>query len=189
MKLVTTRFFTFFCCLFLLLAAVGQAEEQAATPGGGSEPIQIEADKMVSLKGENAVLFSGNVDAKQGDLIIRSDEMTVYYLSDEEKAQLPAGDTRKLKKLFATGNVEIQRGEGWTATGDNMEYFETERKVRLTGNAKVLQDNNLVTGQSVLLYLDEGKSIVERSEKSGERVKAFFYPGDEPQPAKEKGAE
>jgi len=29
------------------------------------------------------------------------------------------------------------------------------------------------------VYLDQGKSIVERGEKKGERVKAFFYPGGE----------
>lgn len=175
-------------CASLLAALPCQAQEAVpAEKKENNQPIQIEADKMVSLKQDNAVLFSGNVDAKQGELVIRSDEMTVYYLSDEEKAKLPAGDTRKLKKLYATGNVEIQN-EGWVATGDKMDYFEVERKVLLTGNTKVWQDNNLVTGDSVMLYLDEGKSIVERSEeKKGERVKAFFYPGgEEPPPAPQK---
>ncbi|MGV1100893.1 lipopolysaccharide transport periplasmic protein LptA [Thiovibrio sp. JS02] len=171
--------------LFLLVGpGPGLAAPQEAAPAGGKEPIHIEADRMTSLKNENAVLFEGKVDARQGELVIRSAEMTVYYLSEEEKAKLPPGEGKKMKKLLAKGNVEIQN-EGWTATGDNMEYFETERKVILTGNTRVWQDNNLVTGERVVLYLDEGKSVVEKSEKKGERVKAFFYPGGEGENKKE----
>jgi lipopolysaccharide export system protein LptA len=150
----------------------GAQQKEAAT---GNVPIHIEADRMESINEKNTVYFSGNVDAKQGELIIRSDEMTVYYLSSEEQKNK---ENRRLKKLFATGHVEIEN-EGWVATGDNMEYFETERKVLLTGNTKVWQDNNLVTGDSVLLYLDEGKSIVESGKKSGKRVTATFSPAGE----------
>ena len=157
------------------LAAAGAEPAPAQQKGG---PVHIEADRMESLQNENAVQFFGRVVAKQDGLIIHSDTMTVYYLSEAEKAQLPAGDTRKMKKLYATGHVELQN-EGWIAAGDKMEYFEKERKVYLTGNTKVWQDNNIVTGDSVTLYLDQGKSVVERSQKKGERVKAFFYPGGE----------
>lgn len=166
------------CWILLAAPAAALAQVKPQTTTGNSGPIQIEADRMESLQDENAVRFSGKVEAKQGGLIIHSDTMTVFYLSEAEKAALPAGDARKMKKLFATGNVELQN-EGWIATGNNMEYFEQERKVVITGNTKVWQDNNIVTGESVTLYLDQGKSIVERSQKKGERVKAFFYPGDE----------
>ncbi|MDH5525017.1 MAG: lipopolysaccharide transport periplasmic protein LptA [Desulfobulbaceae bacterium] len=172
------RFLFLFLLTCLSSTSFAAEEKPAADNSNNNMPINIEADRMESMKKENAVIFKGNVDAKQGELIIRSDEMTVYYLSEAEKAAQPAGDARKIKKLFATGNVEINN-QGWVATGDNMEYFELERKVLITGNTKVWQDNNLVTGDSVLLYLDEGKSVVERSDKKGERVKAFFYPGGE----------
>lgn len=168
------------CITFLLagalLLATGLAG--AAEKADPNTPIQIEADRMESLDNQNAVIFTGKVKAKQGDLIVNSDKMTVYYLSDEEKKKLAADEPRKIKKLFASGNVEIQ-SKDWVATGDDMEYFELERKVVLTGNTKVWQGNNMVTGDSVTLYLDEGKSIVERSGKEGERVKATFYPGGE----------
>lgn len=159
----------------ILLLAPQPAGAQQKEAASGNVPIHIEADRMESINEKNAVYFSGNVDAKQGELIIRADEMTVYYLSSEEQKK---SDNRRLKKLFATGHVEIEN-EGWVATGDNMEYFETERKVLLTGNTKVWQDNNLVTGDSVLLYLDEGKSIVESGKKNGKRVTATFSPAGE----------
>lgn len=149
-----------------------------ATATAGGKPTHVEADRMVSLKNENAVRFTGNVDARQGEMVIRSDEMTITYFAEGEKT--PGGQEagRKLKKLFAKGNVTV-RDQGLTATGNAMEYFEVERKVILTGKAKVWQDNNLVTGDTVILFLDEGKSIVERGDKKNERVKAFFYSGGE----------
>ena len=172
----------FFCRLVFLspfLAASPGLAAPASTPSSGNKPpIHIEADRMVSMKTDNAVLFTGNVDARQGQMVIRAAEMTVYYLSNEEKAKLPQSEERSLKKLFASGNVEIQN-DGMTGTGDKMEYYEAERKMILIGNSKVWQDNNLVTGHTVVVFLDQGKSIVERGEKKGERVKAFFYPGGE----------
>lgn len=188
----------FFCRLVLLcplLAATpglaAPASTSAPAPATSKPPIHIEADRMVSMKNDNAVLFTGNVDARQGQLVIHAAEMTVYYLSNEEKAKAPQGEERSLKKLFASGNVEIQN-DGMTGTGDKMEYYEAERKMILIGNSKVWQDNNLVTGHTVVVYLDQGKSIVERGEKKGERVKAYFYPGGEgpqsgPQPAPKSG--
>ena len=172
----------FFCRLVFLapflMASPGLAAPASTPASGNKPPIHIEADRMVSMKTDNAVLFTGNVDAKQGQMTIRAAEMTVYYLSAEEKAKLPQSEERSLKKLFASGNVEIQN-EGMTGTGDKMEYYEAERKMILIGNSKVWQDNNLVTGHTVVVFLDQGKSIVERGEKKGERVKAFFYPGGE----------
>ncbi|MFH1021123.1 MAG: LptA/OstA family protein, partial [Pseudomonadota bacterium] len=113
----------FFCRLVLLctfLAAGPCLAAPASAPSGGKSPIHIEADRMVSLKNDNAVLFTGNVDARQGQMVIRAAEMTVYYLSNEEKTKLPQNEERSLKKLFASGNVEIQN-EGMTGTGDKME--------------------------------------------------------------------
>jgi len=158
--------------LALILALVNLAS--AAPP---KTPVQIEADQMLSNQHDNSVLFSGRVEAKQEDLSIHSDEMTVYYSGNGNAAgQSPLEGNKDLKRLLATGNVEITK-QDWVATGNQAEYFSDERKVVLTGNTKVVQNNNMVTGDTFTMYLDEGRTIVERSQaKKGERVKAFFYP-------------
>ena len=165
-------------------------------------PVQIEADQMLSSQKDNSVFFSGKVEAKQEGLTIHSDEMMVYYAADTDTAKPAKGDKGKgkgtvssapgadgatvaqsplaggIERLVAKGHVEITK-EGWVATGNQAEYFSKERKVVLTGDTKVWQNNNLVTGETFIMYLDEGKSIVERNSKKGERVKAFFYPDTE----------
>jgi lipopolysaccharide export system protein LptA len=159
--------------LNIVLACCWSANTVYATPlGDGSVngPIHIEADRMESDQQKNSVLFGGNVEATQGDLVIQADLMTVFYRKTEQ------GPGKNIDNLEASGNIRIIKKD-WLASGDRVE-FETEgRKIILTGNTKVWQNNNMVTGGRVVLYLDEGKSVVEDQNKdSGGRVKAFFYP-------------
>ena len=138
-------------------------------------PIQVEADHMVSTQKDNSVLFTGRAVAKQGSMTIHSDELTVYYDSQKDDKKSKAKETKSIKRMFAKGNVKIVQKD-WVASGDTAEYFDAERKVVLVGHTKVWQDNNMVTGDRFVMFLDEGKSIVEHDQKKGERVKAFFYP-------------
>jgi len=170
--LVMIPVFMCFLLINILLAA-----EETLSGKKGAAPIQIEADHMESDQKNNSVFFSGNVEAKQDDISIHADEVTVYYKKKGgQEKKSPTGKATKIKKLRAVGHVEITK-EGWVAQGDSAEYFESERKVVLNGNTKVWQNNNLVTGDRFIMYLDEGKSIVERDSQKKERVKAFLYPG------------
>lgn len=139
--------------------------------------IHIEADRMESIEKKSAVFFTGRVEATQGDIVLQADEMTVNYLSSGGDEKTP---NRKFDKLFAKGNVKLVSSAGWVATGQSMDYFAIERKAIMIGDAKVWQDNNMVSGNRIVLYLDEGKSVVESDPQQGEgRVKAYLYPGDE----------
>jgi lipopolysaccharide export system protein LptA len=132
----------------------------SATPlFAANAPITIEADHMTSLEADNNVLFKGNVDAAQADVRIRSDEMTVFYTSAEE------GNKQEVKRLKCIGNVEITKGE-WLGTGKIMNYLAKERKVILSGDAKAWQGTNLVSGNTIIYFLDEGRSEVVGSRPS-----------------------
>lgn len=173
----------------LLLAALaltsftpGRAGELSvkAGAGQGSEPmapVQVEADHMESDQNKNSVAFTGKVVAKQGKLTIRTESMTVFYEPGGESASEPGRKNRQIQRLLCAGQVEISQGE-WVASGDQGEYFSANRKLILTGNTKVWQNGNMVTGDRFVIFLDEGKSFVERNPKKGERVKAFFSAGE-----------
>ncbi|MDH3393234.1 MAG: lipopolysaccharide transport periplasmic protein LptA [Desulfobulbaceae bacterium] len=166
----------------VILSAMGvgsvYAVEQARN--NDAQPIHIEADRMESFERQSEVLFTGQVEATQGDIVLHADEMKVNYLSSEGGDQKGNQQARKVDKLFARGNVKVVSAAGWVATGKTMDYFAVDRKAILIGDAKVWQDNNLVTGNRIVLYLDEGKSVVESDPQQGrQRVKAFLYPGGE----------
>ena len=130
--------------------------------GASEAPIHIEANKMTSTEKTNSVLFTGDVDAKQGDVRIRSDEMTVFYTpeaGEKEKKADKKKTTQQVEKLICVGNVELTRGQ-WLGTSKKMVYLSKERQVILTDNAKAWQGENMVSGDKIIYYLDEGRSEV-----------------------------
>lgn len=127
------------------------------TGAAQATPISIEADRMASVEKSNAVLFTGDVDAKKDDLRIRSDEMTVYYAESAQSAADSA--TQQVEKIICLGNVEITR-EQWVGTAEKMVYFQKEQQVVLTGGAKAWQDQNMVGGEKIIYYINEGRSEV-----------------------------
>ena len=157
----------------------------AAVPGfcqSNDDPINIEADRMVSQEEENSVVFIGNVDASQGKVTIRTDEMTIYYKPNDPKK--PQDQSRQVEKMICVGNVKVTQ-EDWLGTGERMEYFDDTRKVILHGNAKAWQGQNMVSGKTITYFLDEKRSVVERPEavagkgKKQERVKATIIPNSD----------
>jgi lipopolysaccharide export system protein LptA len=147
-----------------------------------SAPIQVEADRMESSKENGAVLFFGNVKASQGNLSIQADEMTVLYIKTETGPDVPVQPasnlSQKIDKITAKGNVKIVQDD-WIAAGDTMDFDADRRIVILAGNASAWQEQNTVSGEKIVLYLNEGKSVVESSSQEGERVKAFIYPSSQ----------
>lgn len=155
----------------MLLYSTVMAVEKKQTP------INIEADRMVSHEKQNAVIFSGNVDAKQGELLIRTDKMTVFYEQQEDKKE--GAGSSEVKKLVCEGNVQISQGD-WLGTGQRMDYYALERKAVLTGDAKAWQGQNMVSGKTITYFIDEGRSIVSTDDKKVKdkpgRVKAVIQP-------------
>ncbi|WP_051309013.1 lipopolysaccharide transport periplasmic protein LptA [Desulfogranum japonicum] len=139
------------------------------------EPIFIEADRMISQETENSVVFLGNVDAKQGNVTIRSDEMTVFYTQTKAGNKKGKGSSNQVKRLICKKNVEVVQDD-WLGTGERMDYFAKERKVILSGNAKAWQGQNMVSGKTITYYLDEKRSIVEQDTTKQGRVKATLHP-------------
>lgn len=127
-------------------------------------PIRVEADHMSSVEKESSVIFTGAVDARQDDVRIRSDKMTVYYTDEAKakaKAKAQAEDkmNKKVEKLVCNGNVQITRND-WLGTSQDMVYLSKERQFILLGDAKAWQGQNMVSGDKIIYYLDEGRSEV-----------------------------
>ena len=174
-------------CLFMF-ATVLLFYSIAGAVDDPSGPINIEADRMISQEQENSVVFMGSVVAKQDDLIIRTDEMTVFYV--QEEGGTGEKSSSQVKKMICKGNVEITQKD-WIGTGRRMDYYAQDRKVILSGDAKGWQGQNMVSGKTITYYLDEGRSIVEgpttADTKTGdgkdgakpERVKAVIHPGSD----------
>ncbi|MDP2861876.1 MAG: lipopolysaccharide transport periplasmic protein LptA [Desulfobacterales bacterium] len=145
------------------------------------EIIHVTADSLSSDSDAKFAEFIGNVKATQGDFIIKSDRLKIYYKDSAESKAAP-GTTESIEKIVATGNVEIKSEEGM-GLAQQAEYDTKTMIVVLTGeNSKVFDQKNSVTGSRITIYRNDGRVKVEGDKNK--KVNAILYP-KEKTPAKE----
>lgn len=170
--------------------AVAQDSSQQGLGGHDSSlPIEIVSDRLVVQQEQQLATFYGNVDAVQGDVSLRSDELRVYYTRDQERRADAAGDDQSIRRIEAEGNVLLTSPRE-TAQGRTGVYQVPEGLVSLEGDVVLTRDKNVVRGTRLDINLRTGVSTVTGGgpSKPGtpreQRVRALFVPAqDEPQPA------
>jgi lipopolysaccharide export system protein LptA len=86
----------------------------------------------------------------------------------------------RVLRIVSTGNVKIVTEDCRTGTARRAEYYDDGQRLLLLGNAKVWQEENVVTGEEIEILLAEDRSTVKGS--GPERVKSVFYPKREEKP-------
>jgi lipopolysaccharide export system protein LptA len=146
-------------------------DERTTAPKAGkddrTQPVTVDADKMERFGKEGLVVFTGNVVARQNNSVQYAERMEVYL--DE------AGD--KISRTVSTGAVRIITSDCRTGTARRAEYYDLDQRVVLIGNARVWQEDNVVSGETITIYLSQDRSVVQSGKQ--ERVKAVFYPKDD----------
>jgi lipopolysaccharide export system protein LptA len=152
-------------------AAAQPAGKPAPRPAGPrserQQPVTVDADRMERFGKESLVIFTGNVIARQDGSVQHADRMEVYL---DEKGE-------KILRTVSTGNVRIVTRDCKTGTARRAEYFDLEQRMVLIGNARVWQDDNVVTGETITIFLSQDRSLVQGGTQ--ERVKAVFYPREQ----------
>jgi len=154
--------------LAAVLAFPALAAAQAPAPAGKkqedrSQPVTVDSDRMERFGKESLIIFTGNVVARHNNSVQWADRMEVYL---DEK-----GD--KILRSVSTGNVRIVTRDCKTGTAKRAEYFDADQRVVLIGNARVWQDDNVVSGDTVTIDLAQDRNVVTAGQQ--ERVKAVFY--------------
>jgi lipopolysaccharide export system protein LptA len=155
-------------------AAPASPKPKPADPGGKgvpgttgidrNAPVTVDADQLENLQKEGLVVFTGHVVASQNSSTHYADRMEVYLD--------PKGEG--IVRTVSTGNVKIVTKDCKIGTARRAEYYDAEQRVVLVGSARVWQEDNVVTGERITIYLAEDRSVVEGGKQ--ERVKAVFYP-------------
>lgn len=171
-----------------------QAQDSQQVPfgslklSGGKDPIKIDADNFQMESQQNKAIFTGNVSVVQGDALLKSGKMIVFYNNDAkgEGAQ-PAGGTAGLgasgiDRLEISGKVYLKSGTQ-VATGDTGTYDGKSQIMVLQGQKVVLTDgDNVATGCKLTAHMDTGKAFLESCKgQSKGRVSIIMAPGDKQQ--------
>jgi len=130
------------------------------------EPISVRSDKLEFSYKERVLEYTGQVVVTQGDLTLKADALQVT---------INESTTDRLQQITATGNVEIAQGKR-SAAGGKAVFNQHDRTIILSDGAVLMEGQNRISGDRVIVYLDEERSVVEGGDR---RVQALLYPGED----------
>ena len=131
-----------------------------------NQPIDIRSQRLEFLYAEKRVQYQDEVVATQGEVTLTCNLLTVSYEEPAESdgtPQSPPPSTtsrQRLKEIVAEGDVRLESESGY-ATGRQLVFDQTRRTVTLSGDAVLHEGANQVSGDRVIVYLDERRSVVE----------------------------
>lgn len=138
--------------------------ETTKPQAGVAETITITSDRMELDQKKNTIIYMGNVITVRGNLTVKSDTLTATY--DPEM--------KRLTEVVAEGNLEVTQGNR-IATGAKAIFNSDDNSVVLTGDPVIRQGNSQVSGSRIILFINEGRGVVEGG---SQRVKAVIFPDD-----------
>ena len=131
-----------------------------------TQPIDITSDKVEAYWKENLIIFKGNAIARQKDIVIYADSLEAVIIEDG----------KGIDRVIAGGNVKIQQGLR-VANCQKAVFYNLDRIVVLTGDPKVSEGDNIVSGDEIILDIE--KNRVEVKGGPSGRGKAKIQPGKE----------
>lgn len=155
---------------FLVLALPADAQV-GTTPVNAREPIEIVADALEVQQDKRTAIFTGNVNANQGTMVMRADTLKVTYSGGAEQANA-------ISQLDATGRVFLST-PAETAQGAAANYDVGTGIITLTGGVVLTRGESVLRGERVVLNLATGVSRIEGAPAGGGdgRVRAVVVPG------------
>ena len=183
--MMTTQIVVLFAraiCLIVVLIIAGLAADlkpamaqldQLNGSHDSQAPIEITADTLEVKQSENLAIFRGDVDAVQGDMVLKADLLVVHYRENNDVPDQPG-----ISKIDVEGNVFVS-SPNETAQGARGIYDVDNQKIWLSGGVILTQGDNIIQGGQLELDLVSGKSKVTSAEpgsSNGERVHGLFVP-------------
>ncbi|MEC9345078.1 MAG: lipopolysaccharide transport periplasmic protein LptA [Pseudomonadota bacterium] len=137
--------------LALLLALPATA--QVLDGRDRDKPIEIQADNLQVDRDARVAVFTGNVDARQGRMTLKADQLRVHYREGGD-AGASGGN---ISLIEAIGNVEVST-ETERATGAAGAYDVDKGIITLQGGVRLYGKQSVLTGNQVVMDLNSGQS-------------------------------
>jgi len=163
---------------------LAHAQSQGALGGfkvDSTLPIEISADALEVRQEQQTAVFTGSVDARQGEVRMQAQRLIVTY-DPESEDQGQAGAIRKVR---AEGSVFVSSPEG-AAEGNWADYDVASGNITMGDTVTLTQGTeNVLAGGSLNINLNTGFARIEsggvRADGTRERVSGIFYPSSDGQ--------
>ncbi len=157
----------------------------AQTPGalGGfkvdsSLPIEISADALEVRQEQQTAVFTGSVDARQGEVRMQAEQLVVSY--DQNADGGAAGQAGAIRRVRAEGAVFVSSAEG-SAEGNWADYDVASGMITMGDSVTLTQGaENVLAGGSLRIDLNTGFARLDagsvKADGTRERVQGLFFP-------------
>jgi len=137
----------------LLLSFISSAA--LALPEDWQQEMTIVSDRAEIDRKTGIVIYEGSVVLTQGTLKLEAERLTLIRNDDALEKAVAEGNPARYQQQMSEEKPLT------TAEGSRIDYFASEREVRIKGNAKLEQEGNLFTGD--LLTYDMTAETVKAS--------------------------
>jgi lipopolysaccharide export system protein LptA len=164
--------------VFFLANRQASAQNPVRSPDADrqKEKIHIVADLLTSDSEARFAEFIGNVRATQGDTVITSDRLKIFYSESLAASKnLSAGESA-IKRIVATGNVKISFDNRFATAQEAVYNTETKILVLSGSHSKITSGTDSITGEKITYNRSDGRITVESGRNS--RVEAVFHSGN-----------
>lgn len=131
------------------------------------QPIHITSDHVEAKQGKDSVRFYGNVEAKQKDVILKSDDLTAFYTKGG----------KAIDKIIAHGNVSIKQRNKKVVCGKAI-FYNAKRWIVLEDSPTAWDGNNKISGGKMILLLEKNEIQILGTKKKPTEL--IIYPEKKP---------
>ena len=158
--------------LVIIFITAGRASVTAESATNKPSETTITSDEMSYDYKRSIAIFQDNVVIVDPQVRLEADALTVLF-----------GSTNEIKSVTAVGNVRIKSADK-SASCNKAIYLAQSGEILLSGNAKLMRNNDTLEGKQITFWLNEervlckpGKLIIHSDqERSGTDV--FNLGGD-----------
>jgi len=171
--------------ILILMAAALMPAPALAQIGGQGGPMDIAADRLETFDAERRAVYSGNVDAAQGEANLRSDQLDVFFVQRSGNGGGTGSSWGEIDRVIATGDVfYVTPGE--VVRSQRAVYQLTSGTIIMTGGVVLRRGENVIQGDCLIVDLETNNSQINAPACTGEtpdgtssgsgRVRSIFYP-------------
>lgn len=135
------------------------------------DTLDLSADRMEWDAQKEVSVYHGNVRAKQGEMVLLADRLTVH--SDNDRVQT----------LHAEGNARwtqvLDSGKPLRASAGSILYQIRQRKATLKRDVSLRVDAHQFTGEEIVYLIDEERVETSTTRKPSERVRLRLKTGSD----------
>lgn len=139
-----------------------------ALPSDSKQPIKITADRAELDENSGVAVYIGNVQMQQGTLEVTADRLTIHT-AGEHVTKVRAEGNRAHYQQQPSADAELVQ-----ANANVITYYLDEERVRLEGDAELIQDQDVFTGGEIVYDIAAGE--VDAAAASSGRVRMTLQP-------------